>query len=96
VAISVDGRQVREEQAGESFGEIALLRSVPRTATVQAVEATEMVVLERGPFLEAITGQPASHELARAVADARLAGDPSLPIPVAAAVATEDEANAGA
>jgi hypothetical protein len=96
VAVSVDGRQVREEQAGESFGEIALLRSVPRTATVQAVEATEMVVLERGPFLEAITGQPASHELARAVADARLAGDPSLPIPVAAAVATEDEANAGA
>src|SRR6185503_5457682 len=32
VAVSVDGRQVRDETVGESFGEIALLRSVPRTA----------------------------------------------------------------
>jgi hypothetical protein len=72
VAISVDGRSVREETKGESFGEIALLRSVPRTATVQAVEPTEMVMLERGPFLEAITGLPASVERANAVIDARL------------------------
>lgn len=73
VAISVDGRQVREEAAGESFGEIALLRSVPRTASVQAVEPTEMVTLERIPFLEAITGVPASVERANAIVDERLA-----------------------
>jgi hypothetical protein len=73
VAVSVDGRQVREERAGESFGEIALLRSVPRTATVAAVEPTEMVLLERVPFLEAVTGQPASAAAADAVIHDRLA-----------------------
>jgi len=103
VVVSIDGRQVREEQAGESFGEIALLRSVPRTATVEAMEPTEMVLLERGPFLEAITGLPASEAVARAVADARLAGGEATPaaeprpaLPIDLPVPAEDEANAGA
>jgi len=95
VAVSVDGRQVREEEAGESFGEIALLRSVPRTATVEAVEPTEMVLLERGPFLEAVTGLPASAAAADALIHARMAsGDPvALPVEVAGA---EEEVNARA
>lgn len=106
VVVSIDGRQVREEQAGESFGEIALLRSVPRTATVEAVEPTEMVLLERAPFLEAVTGLPASEAVAHAVADARLSGDaeasgaeppaPLAPVAVEVPVRAEDEANAGA
>jgi MFS family permease len=88
VGISVDGQEVREERAGESFGEIALLRSVPRTATVRAIEATEMVLLERGPFLEAITGVPASTAAADALIDARLATN--------SPARTEEEANARA
>jgi MFS family permease len=96
VAVSVDGQRVREEAAGESFGEIALLRSVPRTATVEAMEATEMVVLERAPFLEAVTGVPASATAAEALIDARLAGGRSAGIAVDVPVTAEDEANARA
>lgn len=72
VAIDVDGRPVRQEGPGESFGEIALLRNVPRTATVRAVAETELMSLERRAFLEAVTGQPASASVADAVVRRRL------------------------
>ncbi|MGH2456387.1 MAG: cyclic nucleotide-binding domain-containing protein [Candidatus Limnocylindria bacterium] len=79
VAVALDGRPVREEGPGEWFGEIALLRDVPRTATVTATRDTELLALERRDFLEAITGQPASAAVATDLVDARLRGD--LPRP---------------
>lgn len=72
VEVRVDGRLVREEGPGESFGEIALLRNVPRTASVTALEGVSMVALERRIFLEAITGQPSSSAIADATVDDRL------------------------
>jgi hypothetical protein len=69
---------------------------VPRTATVAAVESTEMVLLERGPFLEAVTGLPASAAMADAVIDARLAGAGSGPSSGDRPALAEDEANARA
>ncbi|HEX6473741.1 MAG TPA: MFS transporter [Candidatus Limnocylindria bacterium] len=66
VAISVDGERIREEGPGEAFGEIALLRNVPRTATVEALESTQLISLDRTTFLEAVTGQPASTAAAEA------------------------------
>jgi CRP-like cAMP-binding protein len=76
VTVEVDGRQVRDEGPGESFGEIALLRSLPRTATVRATEEAELVSLERRAFLEAITGQPAAVTAAEAVVRQRLEAAP--------------------
>ena len=56
------------------FGEIALLRDVPRTATVKAVVRTRLFALSREDFLAAVTGHEAAHAAARAVVAERLAG----------------------
>jgi MFS family permease len=71
VQIIRDGVAVREQGAGEGFGEIALIRDVPRTASVVALTAVELITIERERFLEAITGHPQSHASAEAVAAAR-------------------------
>jgi CRP-like cAMP-binding protein len=56
--------------AGESFGEIALLRNVPRAATVTCATHVELLAISRDDFLETVTGHPRS--LATA---SRIAGD---------------------
>jgi hypothetical protein len=63
-----DGRRLRVVGAGTGVGEIALLRRVPRTATVTALEDTRLFELDRDAFLEAITGHPRS----AAAADRRI------------------------
>src|SRR5262249_19852301 len=67
-----DGRVLREMAAGESFGEIALLRQVPRTATVTAVSRLQARTLAREEFLATVTGNAESAEGADEVISARL------------------------
>jgi hypothetical protein len=73
VVVSKNGRQVATLQQGDFFGEIALLREIPRTATVTAQTDTLLYALERDDFLEAVTGHPQSAEAADAVTRTRLA-----------------------
>jgi CRP-like cAMP-binding protein len=47
--------------SGEHFGEMALIRSVPRSATIHAEGACELIVIRRGDFFEILRKE---HELA--------------------------------
>jgi MFS family permease len=58
---------------GDFFGEIALLRDVPRTATVTASAPSRLYALEREDFLAAVTGHSAVRSAGEAVVRERLA-----------------------
>jgi MFS family permease len=70
--VSADGAPVATLGPGAYVGEIALLRNVPRTATVVAREDSTVFALERDDFLRAVTGFALSHEEAQRGAEARL------------------------
>jgi MFS family permease len=72
VDVLVDGRPLRREGEGSYFGEIALLRDVPRTATVRAATDVELYALDRDDFLPAVTGHAGSVQAAESVIGARL------------------------
>jgi MFS family permease len=77
VEVFEDGVFRRNEGSGECFGEIALLRDVPRTATVRTTKRTTLLALEREQFITAVTGHQRSHQVAHTVVDDRWAPEAS-------------------
>lgn len=73
VTVSKEGRFLASLGPGDFVGEIALLRDVPRTATVTATARTVLQALDRGHFLPAVTGQDEFTEAADIAMTARLA-----------------------
>jgi CRP-like cAMP-binding protein len=54
-AVELEDGTTRELGPGDFFGEIALLRDVPRTATVRAIEPLQLYAIGRTDFLAAVT-----------------------------------------
>ncbi|MGB5454100.1 MAG: cyclic nucleotide-binding domain-containing protein [Sedimenticolaceae bacterium] len=67
------GRHLRDFDAViEGFGEIALPRDVPRTATVTALRNSVLLVLSHQAFLGAVTGHSVVAAEASRMAEARM------------------------
>jgi MFS family permease len=79
--VVLDGHVVRTLERGNCFGEIALLRDQPRTATVRASADARMrvSVLQRNTYLTAVTGYPTSSAAGDEVVSARLKADAERP-----------------
>jgi hypothetical protein len=75
--VYIDGKLVQTLGPGDSFGEIALLRDMPRTATVRGKTAATLYALDRRAFLTAVTGFGPSLSAAEAVIGMRLGPAPS-------------------
>ncbi len=74
--VTIDGAHVGNLGPGESFGEIALVRDIPRTATVTATSALQLLAVHRDVFLEAVTGHPRSRRTADETVERFLGGRP--------------------
>jgi hypothetical protein len=74
--VRVDNHVVRRLSHGDAFGEIALLRDMPRTADVVAVVPTRLYALAKPDFVSAIAMHPAAAREGDRLVDARLAPEP--------------------
>lgn len=80
--VILDGFGIGQLGPGSGFGERALLRSTPRTATVRALSDMTLYAIDRTSFLSAVTGQPLETSGEPDLAVQRTGPDPSTwPLP---------------
>jgi MFS family permease len=75
VAVDQAGTVIARLGPGQAFGELALIRDIPRTASVLALEDVRVLVLERGAFMLAVTASPRAVTEAARIAARQLAAD---------------------
>jgi MFS family permease len=79
VDVSAAGRRLRTCGPRDGIGEIALLRDMPRTATVVATEPTRVLALDALSFKAAMAGPAAWAAAEATIADRLAASAPSAP-----------------
>jgi hypothetical protein len=87
VRVLRDGHEVDRIPVGGSFGELALLNDTVRNATVETLEPTVLLSLEREVFLHAVAGLRPARDSARvATTSDRVEGDDRGRVRVSASV----------
>ena len=79
--LSGEGKLLTKLGDGDHFGEIALLRSVPRTATVRTTADTLVLVLGRDVFLQALHADLLLSARVEQIAQARATGENKAFVP---------------
>lgn len=70
--VTREGNELRRIGKGDGFGEIALIRDVPRTATVTALTDSVIYGLDGDLFVEAVTGNALANRVAGLVVNDHL------------------------
>jgi cyclic nucleotide-binding protein/MFS transporter len=76
--VHVEGKPVAVLERGNCFGEIALLRNIPRIADVVALTAGRLFALGKDDFVAAVTGHPASQAEAERLVGERMAAEATI------------------
>lgn len=72
VDIVCDGALIAQRHEGEGVGETALVRQIPRTATVRARTPVRTLALGAEDFVVAVTGHDGTRQVAEDIADGHL------------------------
>lgn len=91
------GAVIRELGRGDTFGELALLTDSPRSASVRAARATDVIVVNRADFTELLHTSPAlsvalNRSLGRQLRDTRAPAPTARPRPTTVALVALDAA----
>ena len=67
LSVTRRGRIVRTLSRGDGFGELALIRDIPRQATVTATTDVLMYRIRKEPFIETLSGHTSAASTAKEV-----------------------------
>ncbi len=86
---------IREYRRGDALGELALLTESPRSASVRAAGATEVIAVDQADFTELLHSSPAlslalNRSLGRRLQDARASASTARPRPATVALVALD------
>ena len=78
LAVSRDGLLLRMVSRGDGFGEIALIRDVPRQASVTAVTDASLYALSKDLFVQTVIGHAGAASTVRTIIARHLGGDAAI------------------